>query len=214
MPLIVLQQHDGDKYLNPNLEPDQILPWLKDYKVIPFSTFMITFMIMQLLKCLIIKLWNSFIHCIYICSLPVSDSFFFWNVQEGKLKAYKKSEAIPEVNDEPVKVVVADNIHDFVLNSGKNGIFSSEKWCYFFFRLWLKSQNEDICLFNPVVLLEFYAPWCGHCKKLVPILEEAAVTLKNEEDVVIAKMVVTLLILCIINCTDQIIVSRLSYIWV
>lgn len=82
----------------------------------------------------------------------------------------------------------------------------------FFFGLWLKSQNEDICLFNPVVLLEFYAPWCGHCKKLGPILEEAAVTLKNEEDVVIAKMVVTLLMLCIINCTDQIIVSRLSYI--
>lgn len=54
VPLIVLQQHDGDKYLNPNLEPDQILPWLKNYKVIPFSTFLI----MQLLQCLIIKILN------------------------------------------------------------------------------------------------------------------------------------------------------------
>lgn len=53
----------------------------------------------------------------------LSNSFFSWNVQEGKLKTYKKSEAIPEANDEPVKVVVADNLHDFVLKSGKNGIY-------------------------------------------------------------------------------------------
>lgn len=41
----------------------------------------------------------------------------------GKLKPYIKSEPIPEVNNEPVKVVVADNLEDFVFNSGKNGVY-------------------------------------------------------------------------------------------
>lgn len=77
---------------------------------------------------------------------------------DGKLSPFKKSEPIPEVNNEPVKVVVADSIHDVVFKSGKN------------------------------VLIEFYAPWCGHCKKLAPILEEAATTLQSDEEVVIAKM--------------------------
>lgn len=36
---------------------------------------------------------------------------------------YKKSEAVPTVNDEPVKIVVADNFQDIVINSGKNGVF-------------------------------------------------------------------------------------------
>lgn len=37
--------------------------------------------------------------------------------------------------------------------------------------------------------MEFYAPWCGHCKKLAPILDEVAVSFENDADVVIAKMV-------------------------
>lgn len=108
VPLIVIQENDGKKYLKPSVEPDQIATWLKEYT-------------------------------------------------EGNVKPFRKSEPIPEVNNEPVKVVVADNIHD-VVNSGKN------------------------------VLLEFYAPWCGHCKKLAPILDEVAVSFEKDADVVIAKM--------------------------
>ncbi|KAF6150492.1 hypothetical protein GIB67_030293 [Kingdonia uniflora] len=38
------------------------------------------------------------------------------------------------------------------------------------------------------VLLEFYAPWCGHCETLAPILDEIAVFFQNDTDVVIAKI--------------------------
>lgn len=53
--------------------------------------------------------------------------------EAGSLKAYYKSESIPETNNEHVKVVVGDSFEDVVLNS------------------------------NKFVLLEAYAPWCGHC---------------------------------------------------
>jgi len=36
--------------------------------------------------------------------------------------------------------------------------------------------------------VEFYAPWCGHCKKLAPIYEELGTYFKDVESVIIAKM--------------------------
>ncbi|KAL6563414.1 Thioredoxin-like domain [Orobanche gracilis] len=81
-----------EKFLKPNVEPDQIASWVKDFK-------------------------------------------------DGKVQPYKKSEPIPEVNNEPVKILV-----------------------------------------------EFYAPWCGHCKKLAPILDEEALSFENDADVMIAKI--------------------------
>jgi len=69
-----------------------------------------------------------------------------------------KSEEIPASNDGPVKVVVA-NSFDAIVND----------------------PTKD-------VLVEFYAPWCGHCKKLVPIYEELGTTLASSSNIVIAKI--------------------------
>ncbi|RCV35791.1 hypothetical protein SETIT_7G268600v2 [Setaria italica] len=38
------------------------------------------------------------------------------------------------------------------------------------------------------VLVEFYAPWCGHCKHLAPVYEKLASVFKQDEGVVIANL--------------------------
>ncbi|KAF6167883.1 hypothetical protein GIB67_027661 [Kingdonia uniflora] len=77
---------------------------------------------------------------------------------EDKLKPFFKSDPIPESNDEDVKVVVGNSFDEIVLDESKD------------------------------VLLEIYAPWCGHCQSLEPIYNKLAKHLRGVESIVIAKM--------------------------
>jgi len=54
----------------------------------------------------------------------------------------------------------------------------------------LDPSNFDSIALDPTkdVLVEFYAPWCGHCKSLAPIWEKLANAFKNEPNVVIANV--------------------------
>jgi len=54
----------------------------------------------------------------------------------------------------------------------------------------LDESNFDKIVMDPTkdVLVEFYAPWCGHCKHLAPIYEKVATNFKAEKNIVIAKM--------------------------
>jgi protein disulfide-isomerase A1 len=84
---------------------------------------------------------------------------------EGKVEPSIKSEPIPEKQEGPVQIVVAKNYDDIVLEDSKD------------------------------VLIEFYAPWCGHCKALAPkydILAQLYVDAGYTDKVTIAKVDATL----------------------
>ncbi|CAF0757481.1 unnamed protein product [Rotaria sp. Silwood1] len=51
-----------------------------------------------------------------------------------------------------------------------------------------KNFNEIVNDKSKDVLIEFYAPWCGHCKSLAPKYDELAKNLRKEPNLVIAKM--------------------------
>jgi len=83
---------------------------------------------------------------------------FVQKVKDGKVTHRIKSAKAPKSNNGPVKVVVANEFDKIIFKEGKD------------------------------VLVEFYAPWCGHCKQLEPIYKKLGKAYEKEKDLVIAKM--------------------------
>lgn len=76
----------------------------------------------------------------------------------GKVEPVIKSQPIPKKQQGPVTIVVGKTFDKIVRDPSKD------------------------------VLIEFYAPWCGHCKKLEPIYADLAKKFKSVKNLIIAKM--------------------------
>uniref|UniRef100_A0AC35FXX6 Protein disulfide-isomerase n=1 Tax=Panagrolaimus sp. PS1159 TaxID=55785 RepID=A0AC35FXX6_9BILA len=79
-------------------------------------------------------------------------------ISSGKAKPYVKSQPAPKNDKGPVKTLVAANFDKIVNDESKD------------------------------VLIEFYAPWCGHCKQFEPKYAQLAAKLKSEQpNLILAK---------------------------
>lgn len=74
---------------------------------------------------------------------------FVEDFKNKKLQPFLKSEEIPAETGDALRIIVGKNFKEVVLDSDKD------------------------------VFVKYYAPWCGHCKKIAPIWEELANEFKD-----------------------------------
>lgn len=97
-------------------------------------------------------------------------------------KKYVKESAEPSEIDGMVTAYMAGELKQRIKseaepedNSGPVLVLTANNW-------------EKNVVKGKTYMLEFYAPWCGHCKTLAPIYEKVGAHFKGKDNVVIAKM--------------------------
>eukprot|EP00927_Polykrikos_kofoidii_P062969 TRINITY_DN57781_c0_g1_i1.p1 TRINITY_DN57781_c0_g1~~TRINITY_DN57781_c0_g1_i1.p1 ORF type:complete len:655 (-),score=140.97 TRINITY_DN57781_c0_g1_i1:31-1995(-) len=83
---------------------------------------------------------------------------FIESFEAGTLKPWVKSEPVPLENNEPVLTLVGTTYHDIVHDPKKD------------------------------VLVDYYAPWCGHCRKFEPNYKKLASNLQHVKTLKITKI--------------------------
>lgn len=97
---------------------------------------------------------------------PAAIEEYLGEFVEGKIEPSLKSEPIPETQDEPVFVLVEKQFDEVVFDDSKD------------------------------VLVEFYAPWCGHCKRLKPVWDDLATHFAEFKDNLV---VYVLFLICVVS---------------
>jgi len=84
---------------------------------------------------------------------------FVEKYKKKELEAFYKTQEVPKESfEQGIRVLVGKNFESVVMDPTKN------------------------------VMVEFYAPWCAHCKELAPEYVQVAAHFKNNPNVIIAKM--------------------------